>query len=90
MEPTQEKTRSGPKGRGAADDLVAKFMRVARGPDGDLLLKLLEVLYDRMTEVEYDDQHLSAEDLEAIRQGQEDIRQGRFLTLEEYRSGKRL
>lgn len=39
---------------------------------------------------EYDDQHLSAEDLEAIRQGQEDLKQGRCLTLEEYRSGKRL
>jgi hypothetical protein len=38
----------------------------------------------------YDDQHLSAEDLEAIRQGKEDIKQGRYLTLEEYRRGKRL
>ncbi len=38
----------------------------------------------------YDDQQLSPEDLEAIRQGKEDIKQGRCLTLEEYRIGKRL
>jgi len=90
VEQTPEKTPSGHQEQGAADDLVAKFMSVARGPDGDLLLNLLDVLYDRMTELEYDDQHLSAEDLEAIRQGQEDLKQGRCLTLEEYRSGKRL
>lgn len=90
MEQTQEKTKNGQQERGANDNLLSKFMRVAQGPDGDLLLNLLDVLYDRMTEVEYDDQHLSAEDLEAIRQGQEDIKQGRCLTLEEYRSGKRL
>jgi predicted transcriptional regulator len=39
---------------------------------------------------EYDDQQLSTEDLEAIKQGQADIEQGRCLTLEEYRRGKRL
>jgi hypothetical protein len=39
---------------------------------------------------EYDDQQLSTEDLEAIKQWQEDIKQGRCLTLEEYRRGKRL
>jgi len=87
VEQTQEKTQKAHEERRAADDLVAKFMSVARGPDGDLLLKLLDVLYDRMTELEYDDQHLSAEDLAAIQQGQEDLKQGRCLTLEEYRSG---
>jgi len=90
VEQTREKNQNGHRGRGDNDDLSAKFMRVAQGPDGDLLLNLLDVLYDRMTELEYDDQHLSAEDLEAIRQGQEDIKQGRCLTLEEYRRGKRL
>ena len=90
MEKTPEKTQSSHQEQGATDDLLARFMSVARGPDGDLLLNLLDVLYDRMTELEYDDQHLSAEDLEAIRQGKEDIKQGRYLTLEDYRSGKRL
>lgn len=90
MEQTREKTKGGQPGPGAAEDLVAKFLRVAQGPDGDLLLNLLDVLYDRMTELAYDDQHLSAEDLEAIRRGQEDLKQGRCLTLEEYRRGKRL
>ncbi|MCX5889801.1 MAG: hypothetical protein NTY36_10160 [Deltaproteobacteria bacterium] len=90
MEQTPEKAPSGHQEQGAADDMVARFMRVAQGPDGDLLLNLLDVLYDRMTESDYDDQHLSTEDLEAIRQGQEDLKQGRSLTLEEYRSGKRL
>ncbi len=90
MEQTQEKNQGGNQEHGAADDLVAKFLSVARGPDGDLLLNLLDVLYDRMSELEYDDQHLSAEDLEAIRRGQEDLKEGRCLTLEEYRSGKRL
>ena len=90
MEQTEEKAQSGHPESGATDDQVAKFLSVARGPDGDLLLNLLDVLYDRMTELEYDDQHLSAEDLEAIRQGKEDIKQGKCLTLEEYRSGKRL
>lgn len=90
MEQTREETKGGQQGQGAAADLVAKFLRVAQGPDGDLLLNLLDVLYDRMTELAHDDQHLSAEDLEAIRRGQEDLKQGRCLTLEEYRRGKRL
>ncbi len=90
MEHSQEKTQGVNQEQGVADDLVAKFLSVAKGPDGDLLLNLLDVLYDRMSELECDDQHLSAEDLEAIREGREDIKQGRCLTLEEYRSGKRL
>ena len=65
-------------------------MSVARGPDAELLLNLLDILYERLTELDYDDQHLSAEDLDAIRKGQEDIKQGRCLTLKEYRGGKRL
>ena len=78
------------KGEKTKDELLNKFRSVAQGPNGDVLLNLLDVLYDRMTEQEYDDQYLSAEDLEAIRQGQEDLKQGHCLSLEEYRSGKRL
>jgi len=90
MEQNQGKPHVAPQERSVTDDLVAKFMSVAQGPDGDLILNLLDVLYDRMTEPEYDDQYLSPEDLEAIRRGQEDIKEGRCLTLEEYRRGKRL
>jgi hypothetical protein len=35
-------------------------------------------------------EYLSPEDLADIQEGMEDIREGRFLALEEYRSGKRL
>jgi hypothetical protein len=72
------------------DDLVTKFATVVRGPDGDLLLNLLEILYDRIVEENFDDHYLSPEDIEAIQRGQEDLREGRSLTLAEYRSGKRL
>jgi hypothetical protein len=72
------------------DDLVTKFATVVRGPDGDLLLNLLEILYDRIVEENFDDQYLSPEDIEAIQRGQDDLREGRSLTLAEYRSGKRL
>jgi len=71
-------------------DLLHKFQAVAQGPDGDLLINLLDILYDRITEPDYDDQHLSDDDLEAIRRGQEDIKVGRSLSLEDYRRGKRL
>ncbi len=71
-------------------DLLHKFQTVAQGPDGDLLINLLDILYDRMTEQDYDDQYLSPDDLEAIQRGQEDIQAGRSLSLEDYRSGKRL
>ena len=72
------------------DDLVTKFATVVRGPDGDLLLNLLEILYDRIVEENFDDHYLSPEDIQAIQRGQDDLREGRSLTLAEYRSGKRL
>jgi len=86
----QHQAKGTPPEANAMESLVTKFMNVAQGPDGDLLLNLLDILYDRMSKMEYDDQYLSPEDLEAIRKGKEDIKQGRCLTLEEYRSGKRL
>ena len=47
MAPTQEKSSAVSQGPKTKDDLVSKFMRVIQGPDGDLLLNLLDVLYDR-------------------------------------------
>ncbi|AEB09201.1 hypothetical protein [Desulfobacca acetoxidans] len=71
-------------------ELLNKFQAVAQGPDGDLLINLLDILYARIADQENDDQYLSPDDLEAIRRGQEDMQGGRFLSLEDYRSGKRL
>lgn len=64
----------------------------------------LRALLDRLDEDQVEDalsyvsglvngpsaEDLSSEDLTAIRRGIEDIREGRFLTLEEYEQGKRL
>jgi hypothetical protein len=73
-----------------SSDLLQKFQAVTQGPDGDLLINLLDILYARITEKEYDDQYLSPDDLEALKRGQEDIKTGRCLSLEDYRNGKRL
>ena len=67
------------------NDLLHKFQTVAQGPDGDLLINLLDILYDRITELEYDDQYLSPDDLEAIQRGREDLKAGRSRSLEDYR-----
>jgi hypothetical protein len=71
-------------------ELLDKFQAVAQGPDSNLLISLVNILYERITAAEYDDQYLSPEDLEAIQRGREDMQAGRSLSLEEYRSGKRL
>lgn len=71
-------------------ELFDKFHAVAQGPDSNLLISLVNILYERITEAEYDDQYLSPEDLEAIQRGREDMQAGRSLSLEEYRSGKRI
>jgi hypothetical protein len=50
-----------------------------------LFVKIVESFMDHL-EPEY----FSPEDLADIEEGLEDIRQGKYLTLEEYRQGKRL
>lgn len=73
------------------DIFLIKVKAIAQGPEGDLLRRLVDILYERGVALEeYDDEPLTPEDLEAIERGREDIKQGRYLTLEEYRSGKRL
>lgn len=66
-------------------DMVAKVRAIAKGPHGELFFKVVERFFEQ-TEPEY----FSPEDLKDIEEGMEDIRQGRCLTLEEYRQGKRL
>ena len=61
---------------------LVKVKSVAQGPYGDLLRQLVEVLYVQ-AEDEYDAEPLSAEDLAAIRAGEEAIAQGDYFTLDE-------
>ncbi len=67
------------------DDLVAKVKAISESSQGDLFVKIVESFYEHV-EPEY----FSQEDLADIQEGQEDIKQGKYLTLEEYRQGKRL
>jgi predicted transcriptional regulator len=67
------------------DEMVAKARAIAKGPHGALFFKVVDTFFQQ-TEQEY----FSPEALADIEEGLEDIRQGRFLTLEEYRKGKRL
>jgi predicted transcriptional regulator len=67
------------------DDLVAKVKAITEGPQGELFVKIVDNFFDQL-EPEY----FSSEDLADIEEGLEDIRQGKCLTLEEYRQGKRL
>ncbi len=64
------------------DDLIAKVKEIADGPDGDLLRRLVDILYDR-----YDYEPLSPEELAAVQEADEAIRRGDksyFIPLEEY------
>jgi predicted transcriptional regulator len=68
-----------------ADELSQEFLdkikKVAQGPDADLLYDMVELLWAR--QAEYDEDPLSDEDWAAIREGQEAIARGEFVTLEE-------
>jgi len=67
------------------NDLVAKVKAITESPQGELFAKIVESFWEHL-EPEY----FSSEDLADIEEGLEDIRQGRCLSLEEYRQGKRL
>jgi hypothetical protein len=69
----------------AISGLLDKVKIIARGPQGELFSRVLDTFLD-MSEPEY----FSPEDLADIQEGLDDLRQGRYLTLEEYRQGKRL
>jgi hypothetical protein len=73
----------------ADNELLDKFRAVVQGPDRELLEKLLDVLYERIGE-EYDTEPLSPEEMEMITESEEQFERGEYLTLEEYRRGKRL
>jgi hypothetical protein len=69
----------------AIDDLVAKVKAITESPQGDLFVKIVESFLEHL-----EPEHFSPEDLADIQEGIEDIKQGEYLTLEEYRQGKRL
>jgi hypothetical protein len=62
-------------------ELIAKFKMVLQGPDADLLIRFVDLLYHR--DEAYDDESLSAEDWAAIREGKEAIRRGEFISMED-------
>ena len=53
------------------DDLMGKVKEIAEGPDGDLLRRLVDILYDR-----YDYEPLSPEELAAVQEADEAISRG--------------
>jgi hypothetical protein len=70
---------------GLIDELVEKVKIIVRGPHGALFSKVVEDFFE-VTEPEF----FSDEDLADIQAGVEEISQGKYLTLEDYRQGKRL
>ena len=69
----------------AIDDLMNKIKAIAQGPNADLLRKLVDVLYQQTEQrEEYDEEPFSAEDLAAIKEGEEALKRGEFISLEEY------
>jgi hypothetical protein len=65
------------------DTLMEKVRAIASSPRGDLLRQLVDFMYASIKE-EYDDEPLSPEDVEAMERGREDVKHGRFITLEEF------
>lgn len=69
----------------AVDDLMDKIKAIAQGPNAELLRKLVDVLYEQAEQrEEYDEEPFSAEDLAAIKEGDEAFKRGEFISLEEY------
>ena len=59
-------------------DFLAKIEVIAQGPYADLLRRLVDLLYNQGEEF------FSAEDLAEIERGEEEIRRGECVSLEEY------
>lgn len=85
MEPAPENMASSPQEGSFLYELLTKVKAVAQSSHAELFARIVDGFYEQITE-----EYFSPEDLADIKEGLEDIRQGRFLTLEEYRSGKRL
>jgi hypothetical protein len=67
------------------DDLMVKVKVISQGPNAELLRKLVEVLYEQAERrEEYDEEPFSPEDLAAIQEGEEALKRGEFISLEDY------
>ncbi len=67
------------------EELILKVKAIAQSPEGDLLRRFVDILYERASiPEEYDSEPLTHDDIEAIRRGKEDVKNGRVLTLGEY------
>lgn len=67
------------------DDLLNKVKLVAQGPDGELLKKFVDLLYERQEE--YDTEPLSPECLRALEEVEAAVKRGdksRFISQEEF------
>ena len=65
-------------------DLLAKIEEIAQGPNADLLRRLVDILYNQ------EEEYFSAEDLAEIESGEEEIRRGEHVSLEEYERNRGL
>lgn len=68
----------------AIDDLLTKVKYISQGPNGDLLRKLVDLLFDKE---EFDLEPLSPEEKSAVQEAREAMRQGdmsQFISLEEF------
>jgi predicted transcriptional regulator len=63
----------------AMDDLMAKVKAIAQGPDGELLIKIVDTLFDRVEE------EFTREEWADIQARKEAVRRGEFVTLEDLR-----
>ena len=61
------------------DELVAKVKAIAQGPDGKLLVKIVDTLFGRMED------EFTAEEWADIQARKEAVRRGEFITLEDLR-----
>ena len=67
------------------DDLMIKIKAIVKGPNAELLRKLVDVLYEQAERREtYDEEPFSPEDLAAIKEGEEAFKHGEFISLEDY------
>ena len=59
-------------------DFLVKIEAIAQGQNADLFRRLVDILYKQ------EEEYFSAEDLAEIERGEEEIRRGEFVSLEEY------
>jgi predicted transcriptional regulator len=64
-------------------DLLAMIKAINQSPNRDILRKFVNFLYEEQEE-------LTPEEWAAIREGKEDARKGRVITLEEYEKARGL